>query len=331
MTHTHKRQHTIPRSYLSSWLEPYTPPGQTGAIHLINKADRSIRRKSPEKTFTETDRYTVHMKDGSRDLTVEKRLSTIESDFQGVLQAVRANHILARSHRVKLATFTAAMLGRSKPQADHLHGQFKGFQNHLADMEYSMAAPPTSSQELSRYLEDYPAKLVIQMIETAAPVLLSMSLTILTTDDPVGFITSDSPATMFNPEGYKFPPQYQSPGLMQTDVEVRLPLTPRHLALYTHNRDAKVYQPLSSKMTDEVNRTAWYFAHDTVVSKTGELKPFWFSDRSRPDDAWNPDVQSQEELSDTDMVARIVKQFEHAKGFHDAWRKRVYLPGTVPE
>jgi hypothetical protein len=64
MTKTHKKQHTIPRSYLASWLEPVTPPGQTPAIHLISKEDQSVRRKASVKTFTETDRYTVRLKNG---------------------------------------------------------------------------------------------------------------------------------------------------------------------------------------------------------------------------------------------------------------------------
>ena len=82
------------------------------------KNDRTVRRKSPEKTFTETDRYTVMLRDGTRHLEVENYLGDIENDFQGVIRAVRANEALTLRHRAKLATFTAAMLGRSKKQGD---------------------------------------------------------------------------------------------------------------------------------------------------------------------------------------------------------------------
>lgn len=331
MTNTHKRQHTVPRSYLSSWIEPYTPPGQTSAVHLISKADRLVKRKSPEKTFTETDRYTVHLKDGSRNLAVENYLGSIESDFQGVLRTIREGHPLGRVHRAKLATFTAAMLGRSKPHGDHILGQFQNFQKHLAEMEGKVSAKPTTSEDLGVYLKDYPAKHVVQIIQTAAPILFSMALTICTTDDVPGFITSDTPAVMFNPESYKFPPQYQSPGLMQTDIEVRMPLTPRHLALYTHRSNAAAYLPLSGNYVEEVNRTAWHVADQFIISKTGEIRPFWFSERSRPSDAWDSADVPHVDPEEGNLAAEIVAQFKHAKAFHDSWRRKVYLPGSTPE
>ena len=87
MTMTHKHQHTIPRVYLRSWLEPYTPAGQMAAIHIIAKESKEVRRKSPTKSFTSNDRYTVHLKDGERNLDVENYLGRIESDFQGVAPA----------------------------------------------------------------------------------------------------------------------------------------------------------------------------------------------------------------------------------------------------
>jgi len=331
MTKTHKRQHTVPRSYLSSWIEPYTPPGQTSAIHLISKDDKAVKRKAPEKTFTENDRYTVHLKDGTRDLAVENYLGSIESDFQGVLRAVRERLPLGRLHRAKLATFTAAMLGRSKPHGDHMLNQLQSWQERLAEMEQSMGAKPSTSQDLAAYLKDYPAKYVVLTIETAAPILFSMNLTIFTTDEASGFITSDNPAVMFNPEAYKFPAQYQSPGLMQADVEVRLPLTPRHLAIYSHRTDLAPTIPLSREYLDEVNRTAWHLADQFVVSKTGEINPFWFSERARPEDAWNPDDAPDIDPTSADLAEQISAQFEHAKAFHDGWRRRVYLPGSTPE
>jgi hypothetical protein len=125
MTKTHKHQHTIPRVYLSSWLEPYTPAGQMAAIHIIAKESKEVRRKSPTKSFTSNDRYTVHLKDGERNLDVENYLGRIESDFQGVLQAVRNRQNLSTSRRAKLAVFTAAMMGRAPVQSDSFRRQLQ--------------------------------------------------------------------------------------------------------------------------------------------------------------------------------------------------------------
>src|ERR1700674_3290723 len=113
---THKKQHTIPRSYLAAWVEPVTPSGQTSAIWRISKDLSSKRRKSPEKSFTEVDRYTIHLEDGTRDLTVENSWARIENDFLDVLKAIRRRDPLSATQRSKLSIFTAAMMGRSKKQ-----------------------------------------------------------------------------------------------------------------------------------------------------------------------------------------------------------------------
>ena len=99
MTKTHKHQHTIPRVYLSSWLEPYTPHGQTAAIHIVIKKNKEVRRKSPKKSFTSNDRYTVRLRDGERNLDVENYLGQIEADFNGVLLAVRRRQNLSTMQR----------------------------------------------------------------------------------------------------------------------------------------------------------------------------------------------------------------------------------------
>ena len=232
---THKRQHTIPRSYLSSWIEPVTPPGQTSAIILISKDRQTVRRKSPEKCFAQTDRYTLHLKDGQRDLRVEHQLASIESDFQGVLASVRREQRLTLLQKAKLCAFVAAMMARSKKQGDWMLQQRRDMVGMIRDMELARDVEATASSELEQGLQDHHGTLVAQLIPVIAPVLFQMPLSILTTNDSVGFITSDAPAVMFNPEAHTFPPMYRSPGLQQKDVEIRLPLdSPASCSLFAH-------------------------------------------------------------------------------------------------
>jgi hypothetical protein len=250
MAGTHKRQHTIPRTYLSSWIEPVTPAGQTRAIYLVSNEDRTVRRKSPEKSFTETDRYTVHLKDGSRDLRVEHYLGGIESEFQDVLSAVRQEQPLTIRQRAKLCTFTAAMLGRSKKQGDWMLQQRRGHIEKIKEMEKAVNARPITSTQMEDSLLNHHASLVVQVIEAAAPVLFGMTLMILTTTDPVGFITSDAPAVMLNPRAHTFPPMYRVPGLNQKDVEVtlccRVEIIMRNIYCFDSRSSAK-----SSALEDE--------------------------------------------------------------------------------
>lgn len=115
----HKRQHIVPRCYLSAWLEPVTPPGQQRALWKFAKDGTGKHRRSPKKTFVESDRYTVLLKNGERDLRVEHRLDRIENDFAGVLRRLERREKLTILDRAKLSIFTAAMLGRTKRRSDH--------------------------------------------------------------------------------------------------------------------------------------------------------------------------------------------------------------------
>jgi hypothetical protein len=54
--------------YLSAWLDPVTPAGQQRALWKFAKDGTGKHRRSPKKTLVESDRYTVQLKNGERDL-----------------------------------------------------------------------------------------------------------------------------------------------------------------------------------------------------------------------------------------------------------------------
>jgi Protein of unknown function (DUF4238) len=280
MVNTHKKQHTIPKSYLAAWLEPNTPHGQDPAIFRISKDSKEVRRRSPANSFTETDRYTVRLQDGTRDLTVEHFLGGIENDFQGVLDTIRLRQPLTAPERALICAFTGAMLGRSKQQGDWLLKQELEHLEQIKDLERTHNIEPVASQAKEESIKNYHAQLVVNAIQIFTPVLFMMNLTICTTDDPLGFITSDAPAVMDNPkiQGMVF---YGQPGLAQKDVEITLPLTPEHLALFTHKRGDALYVPLPIFLADEANRTTYFFCQSEFISHTGQMKDAWFEERTR--------------------------------------------------
>jgi Protein of unknown function (DUF4238) len=322
MTKTHKHQHTIPRVYLSSWQEAYTPPGQKAAIHIVAKETKEVRRKSPTKSFTSNDRYTVHLKDGERNLDVENYLGRIESDFYGVLQAVRNRQNLSVFRRAKLAVFTAAMMGRAPVQSDSFRRQLQPLEEIV-----EKAGTPEQKEELSEQIRNHAAYYTTSTIEAAAPMLFNMASSILITNDATGFITSDNPAVMFNPNAYKLPPSYRSPGLATIDIEITLPLTAKHLIVYTHRRHLPFYQLVDLKAVDELNRRTWAHAHQEVVSKTGIVKDIWSQPGEPPKDAWTPEsdpiLSKQPKFSESIPAAEQLRQSTLS---HEYWRSRTWLP-----
>lgn len=245
------------------------------------------------------------MKDGTRNLFVENTLGQIENDFQPILRAIRRRQNLTSLQRAKLAIFTAAMMGRSKKQGDHWLAQEKEYVEKVKRMEEKLGRagerPVSERAELS--LENSHANLVMNTIKTAAPLLLSMTLTIITTDDTEGFITSDAPAVMYNPSAHKLPPFFRSPGLLQPEVEVSLPLTPHELALYCRQPLHLLYTPISDKYVDEINRTTYFFADEEFISWKGNTREIWFEKREPPPDAWENASGATDDQEDSETAA----------------------------
>ena len=216
-----KRQHLVPRCYLAAWLEPVTPTGQERALWKFAKDGSGKHRRSPQKTFVESDRYTIRLPNGERDLVVEQELCNIERDFSGVLARLHRKERPSVMDRAKLALFTAAMLGRTRRRSDHwkqtwidirkMVSSFEGDGNSPSKASGSMdpgmpmppGAVPVSTSELDAMLTNIHPEYVSNTIEIAGPILFGMELSIFTTDDPLGFITSDNPCIMHNPYAYR--------------------------------------------------------------------------------------------------------------------------------
>jgi Protein of unknown function (DUF4238) len=313
----HKRQHIVPNCYLSAWLEPVTPPGQQRALWKFAKDGTDKHRRSPKKTFTESDRYTVLLKNGKRDLTVEHTLDKIENDFSGVLRRLRRRETLTIRDKAKVAVFTAAMLGRTKRRANHwkeswqdlrhMVSHFEGEGNEIkasGTLPLNEPLPPgavrVNGAEIDQFLVNSHPEYLTNTISIAAPQLFAMDLSVYSTDDELGFLTSDEPCIMHNPTAYRYHPMMRSVGLRQRDVQVLLPLTPRLLIAFTHKQTYPRITPLSERQLDEVNRMIVWHADREIVSWRGILRPEWFcTPDENPPDAWEnrPQKHTQDSLS----------------------------------
>ena len=307
----HRRQHIVPNCYLSAWLEPVTPPGQQRAIWRFAKDGTDRHRRSPKKTFTESDRYTVLLKNGERDLTVEHTLDQIENDFSRVLRRLRRREPLTIRDKAKLAIFTAAMLGRTKRRANHWKETWQDLRRMVSDFEgqdcetkASGTLPPdeplppgavrASAAEIDEFLVNSHPEYLNNTIEIAAPQLFAMDLSIYSTDDELGFLTSDEPCIMHNPTAYRYHPMMRSVGLRQRDVQVLLPVTPTLLIAFTHKQTYPRITPLSKSQLDDVNRMIVWHADREIVSWRGALRHEWFyTPGPNPPDAWENRPQNE--------------------------------------
>ena len=312
----YKNQHLIPRCYLEAWCDPNPPEGYDAYLWRIRLVDRSKFRRSPEKTFTQNNRYTIVLPDGGRDLTMEKTLGQTERDFVAVRERIVRGEQLNLADKAVLCIFAGAMATRSERQGEHWRRQMQNFLEQMQRFERKFNLEPNrivdrsnlapnqfavSSKELERMVEEAHVEIIKQGLTVISPFLYSMMhLRIFVSDDSMGFITSDSPFVIFNPDLRKMPPGIgRNPGLVQSGTEITLPLTPQLLlfatrkALPTPDVSLITYQKVEQAIVDEANRTTRAHALNEIVSWTGECRPCWFEDGPIPDDAWENSAEGK--------------------------------------
>ena len=252
----HKKQHWVPRSYLAAWCDPATPDGQTPYVWRFAKDGKSSKRKAPKNIFHETDLYTISLGDGHRELAVEYGLAELEAEFVRIRDnSLAVERSLEGKDHMLLCAYVAAMQARSRPHLNHWKSQFQSALDRMDEFRKSMRArtserraagkayPPTSSttsisyEDFKKSVEGPVAPWVVWAIEIQLPRLVQMRRRVLTTDDHVGFITSDQPCVWFDPEAYRRPWHLRSPGLAVPTIEVTLPVSPAQMLLLTHGTE----------------------------------------------------------------------------------------------
>jgi hypothetical protein len=291
----HKKQHTIPNCYLKAWCDPRTPTGQSAYIWRISKDGSTKRNKAPEKSFTESDIYTIAMPNGERNLTLETTLGRLESDFTQVLTRIRRRENLTVLDRARLCFFTAAMHTRTVAMGEHWKQQQQEHHDKVVALEKEHNAPPVTSLETANMVKYAHQQLIAVGVPVLAPMLFRMRLSILVTNDDVGFITSDTPCVWFNPNWYKMPPLYRSPGLAQSDIEITLPLTPQHVLLISHVPNS-LYSDVKQIKVDECNRRTRFHCEKEFVSWKGETRAYLFDLGEQPEDAWEKTPEGKEAI-----------------------------------
>jgi hypothetical protein len=303
------RQHIVSKCYLKAWCDPSTPKGQDPYIWLISRdASRKVKR-APHKSLTKTGAYTITLNDGKSDLRVETTLSQLEAKFVRVQQKIVELKTLDPYDRAYLAAFMATMHSRTDPVAEGMKASISKFHSHVREMEEAIKrgdtaklpratmpgeGAPISSAD-TEYLVRNSRPLVVEVaLSAAAPIMRNMPLAFLEAPEGSFFITSDNPCVWFDPEAYKRPPFYRNPGLAMKDIEITMPISPRVMALMTHNAKVQGYTRLTKAHVNELNRRTVGFCHEQFVSNTPETLAIWLDPGTPPPDAWENRVKEEE-------------------------------------
>jgi hypothetical protein len=268
-----ENQHIIPQVYLRRWEAPNLGPGRKGQIWVIQKDELTKKEpKSPKSVFAKPDHYTM-WKGPDRDLRVEEALGIIERDLPKVYAKLDKQEAIERDERVFLTFFTAAMLSRVESQSEWMAESLTEIWCQTARLEERENIEPVASLNLEREMMNLNGGVVRAGLMQRANMLMGMSLTILTTDDENGFITGDEPCSLNVQNGRVY--------IGNPTVEIILPLTPSHAALFTGPPLLRrfgapgTYQKASANQVNECNVRTMYHCRKQFVSRTGEVRDSW--------------------------------------------------------
>lgn len=303
------KQHFVAQCYTKPWCDPASfGPKMTPCTWVFETDGSGARRKAPINLFTETDIYTFVGNDGQRDLRLEHGLCELEDKFTRIRNLTFFRGGWPSDEQVAwLLAFISTAHTRTKTFRDFHQKQWGQIRERMEKMELAMADATPEQRRLAagignlgrrdsdpgfrledvKRMERNPLQLMLAAaLEAELPIMSRMSLAVLHTDDPIGFVTTDNPVMRFDPTAYRRQPIWRAPGLAWQDIEVSLPISPQLCLFLSHRSDFKGYVEISTETLDELNRLRIAHADEHFISRCNVTRAAWFNHPPLPDDAW---------------------------------------------
>lgn len=296
----------MPKGYLKAWCDPSTPKQYTPYVWIFNKGGNTVKKRAPRNLFHENNFYTIKRADGKRDLTLEHGLSELEDQFCALRdKKLKFRQSITPEEHIILCAFIAAMCARTKIMQAHQQEQWLGVLEKMEKMrewartatpekKKMMAGPPRSGEqkrqslsynEVKKVAEEPIQHLLLPSISIETPLLCEIDFVILETDIRPGFITSDNPCVWSDPEAYKRPPFYRTPGLMYESIEITLPISP-HQAILLNRKGINGYISVEDNAVDNLNKKTRFNAYKHFIVNSNYKKDIWFDPGTEPEDSW---------------------------------------------
>jgi hypothetical protein len=285
----YKNQHWIPKSYLKAWCDPVC---QDKVVHVYGTDGRYLCWRPYSKIFSTDELYTVI--DGrARDIETEKKFKTIEDEFLKVRKAIECEEPLPADTKTLLAWYVAATRNRSPSARDH----WQSFKDRVVEIGDGMAQDLAKASPAKRRVMAVPlmlrkfgasssmpleearleatepfGKWVLRHVAIEARLLQQMSFSIMKAPHGIGFVTSDNPVVWYDAN----PPKsgHRNLGLSYQDIEVSMPLTPRHCLLFHHWGEDSTGD-LGQSGVDMLNSRTLARCDNCFISNSRELIVDW--------------------------------------------------------
>jgi len=270
-----KNQHIIPRCYLKQFVDPHTPAGHEPYVWIFEKEHKRGKKKAPKNILAETDFYTLKLKNGDKDYSIEKTLSQIEGEYTSIFEKkIKAKLPLDDYEHIMVCVFVAAMFQRTLAQRENIEGMLDQIIEMTEAMEQANGLPTKKSLEMKREKENAPKINLVQIIPRITEILIQMNLAFLCSNKKGAFITSDTPCFLFNPDLQW--QRFYGPGLGQKHVEVRMPLSPEISIDFSWVNNLRGYLNIDTDLVHELNRMVFGYSHQYFIANSAKVKRGWF-------------------------------------------------------
>ena len=239
--------------------------------------------------------YTIFDDAGNRLLDIEHGLSGLEGEFASIRDNKISRQLdLTLDEKHYIFAFVSAMHNRTVTMKEQISKQWgkvlelgkrmkQQHDNATPEQRKAMESVGSlnnggasfSMDEVKKFHNEPMQTLMFPRIHAEFIHYTKMHMSILNTNDEVGFITSDNPCVWFDPDAYKRPPIYRSVGLGYENVEVTLPISPKQLILISH-KPLPLYVSVAMRNVDSVNRATRFHADKYYIVNRNFKKDYWF-------------------------------------------------------
>jgi len=265
-------QHIIPKCHLKNFVDHNLPKNKGKRVWVFDKKDKIGRDQHIRSTLTSEHFYTV----GDDDFSVETSLQQIEDKYSKVFYSkIKHKLPLSTEEHLYFCAFLASMLQRTVSQKENVEHMFDQILERLDEFEGETGKVSKAKREWLEKKKDAHSFSIIEMVPEMTKILMEMNIAFMCSQSKTCFITSDTPAFLFNSR-LQFSPMH-SPGLGQKHVELRMPLSTEISVCFSWINNVRGYLGFSKNEVDDWNRMTYGHSHKYFIVNSRNTKKVWFN------------------------------------------------------
>ncbi|MFX1532800.1 MAG: DUF4238 domain-containing protein [Promethearchaeota archaeon] len=280
-----KKQHKIPICYLENFTD------DDGKLHVLDLKNKKIFETKPENILTDNHFYTIKFPQGGGSLVVENTLEKIESKYTTIFHnKIKRIKPLDIEEKALMSVFVAAIYLRTEAFRKSIETPFgkieefiKKIENLSKEEKKTLASIPSlppsgptiSGEEFKKVAKDIPSfhsTSIVEMLPEVSNIIFNMKWGFLISENKENcFISSDDPCVLMNVPAIK---KYgintfgSSPGLLQDNVDLSLPLSSQISLLAGWKLKKEAYISVPSKMIYQINLRVMMHAREKIIARS---------------------------------------------------------------